>query len=201
MRQRRWLDLLKDYDCEIRYHPGKANVVADALSQKETEKVIRIHSLHDSQGIKTPQGRIYIPFWSNVKELLLEEAYKSKYSIRPGATKMSRPNIKIRMAFNSLQKKLCESPILVLPEGTEDMVVYRDASYSSLGCKANVVVDALSRKEREKVTRIHSLQIIVTSDTFDRIKAAQVEALIEKNWKSERITSYIPHLEDDSRGD
>nr|KAJ0187438.1 hypothetical protein LSAT_V11C900490520 [Lactuca sativa] len=34
MRQRRWLELLKDYDCEILYHPGKANVVADALSRK-----------------------------------------------------------------------------------------------------------------------------------------------------------------------
>ncbi|GKB37195.1 putative reverse transcriptase domain-containing protein [Tanacetum coccineum] len=38
MRQRRWLELLADYDCEIRYHPGKENVVADALSRKERIK-------------------------------------------------------------------------------------------------------------------------------------------------------------------
>ncbi|GJZ44260.1 putative reverse transcriptase domain-containing protein [Tanacetum coccineum] len=45
MRQRRWLELLADYDCEIRYHPGKANVVADALSQKERIKPLRVRAL------------------------------------------------------------------------------------------------------------------------------------------------------------
>ncbi|GJS70341.1 putative reverse transcriptase domain-containing protein, partial [Tanacetum coccineum] len=143
-------------------------------------------------------------------------------------------------AFNSLQKKLCESPILVLPEGTEDMheenypthdlefaaVVFalkiwkhylygvkftiytdhRSLQYflekkdpnmrqqhwldllKDYDCeiryhpgKANVVADALSQKEREKVMRIHSLLMIVTSGLFDRIKAAQVEVLKEEN--------------------
>ncbi|GJZ04135.1 putative reverse transcriptase domain-containing protein [Tanacetum coccineum] len=45
MRQRRWLELLSDYDCEIRYHPGKANVMADALNRKERCKPLRVRAL------------------------------------------------------------------------------------------------------------------------------------------------------------
>nr|GFC68317.1 putative reverse transcriptase domain-containing protein [Tanacetum cinerariifolium] len=42
MRQRRWLELLSDYDCDIRYHPGKANVMADALNRKERDIPLRV---------------------------------------------------------------------------------------------------------------------------------------------------------------
>nr|GEW38101.1 putative reverse transcriptase domain-containing protein [Tanacetum cinerariifolium] len=45
MKQCRWLELLSDYDYEIRYHPGKANVVADALSQEERIKSLRVRAL------------------------------------------------------------------------------------------------------------------------------------------------------------
>ncbi|GJV59026.1 putative reverse transcriptase domain-containing protein [Tanacetum coccineum] len=44
MRQRRWIELLSDYDCVIHYHPGKVNVVADALSRKDKEPV-QVHAL------------------------------------------------------------------------------------------------------------------------------------------------------------
>ncbi|KAJ9556097.1 hypothetical protein OSB04_010711 [Centaurea solstitialis] len=45
MRHRKWLDVVKDYDCEILYHPGKANVVADALSRKTEHTPLRISHL------------------------------------------------------------------------------------------------------------------------------------------------------------
>ncbi|GJV93491.1 putative reverse transcriptase domain-containing protein [Tanacetum coccineum] len=127
MRQRRWIELLSDYDCEIRYHPGKANVVADALSRKEREKPLRVRSLmladHKdlmqqileaqveslkegnvkkenlgrmqkqifeirTNGIRYHDKRIWLPLYGGLRDLIMHESHKSKYSIHPGSTKM-----------------------------------------------------------------------------------------------------------------
>nr|GEV84406.1 putative reverse transcriptase domain-containing protein [Tanacetum cinerariifolium] len=100
MRQCRWLELLSDYDYEIRYHMGKANVVADALSRKERIKPIRVRALvmtiglelakqilmlrlkHENQ--RTSRTNMLGECWT----VIMHESHKSKYSIHSGFDKM-----------------------------------------------------------------------------------------------------------------
>nr|GEZ66142.1 putative reverse transcriptase domain-containing protein [Tanacetum cinerariifolium] len=69
MRQRRWLELLAYYDCEIRYHPGKVNVVADALSRKRIIKSHRIKPL--------PVRSLIMTIHSNLPSQILEAQTKA----------------------------------------------------------------------------------------------------------------------------
>nr|GEW15203.1 putative reverse transcriptase domain-containing protein [Tanacetum cinerariifolium] len=90
MRQRRWLELLTDYDCEIHYHPRKANVIADALSQKERMKPLRVRSL-----IMTIHPKLPSQILKAQNEALKEENIKAKnlrgmeisFEIRPDRTR------------------------------------------------------------------------------------------------------------------
>ncbi|GKB27681.1 putative reverse transcriptase domain-containing protein [Tanacetum coccineum] len=123
MRQRCWIEFFSDYDCEIRYHPGEVNVVADALSKKERVKPKRVKAMNmtlqssikdrilaaqkevvdesarlqksldemvkkRSDGTLYYLGRIWIPLKGDVRTLIMDEAYKSKYSVHPGANRM-----------------------------------------------------------------------------------------------------------------
>ncbi|GKB51850.1 putative reverse transcriptase domain-containing protein [Tanacetum coccineum] len=104
MRQRQWLELLSDYDCEIRYHPGKVNVVADALSQKERIKPLRVRALVMTIGLNLPKS--WILCFGDLRALIMHESHKSKYSIHTGSNKMYQdlkklywwPNMKANIA-------------------------------------------------------------------------------------------------------
>ncbi|GJX55468.1 putative reverse transcriptase domain-containing protein [Tanacetum coccineum] len=84
MCQRRWIELFSDYECEIRYHPGKANVVADALSRKERVKPKRVRAMAMTihSGVK---GRILAAQGEAFDQ---ENVMNERYSIHPGADKM-----------------------------------------------------------------------------------------------------------------
>ncbi|GJZ46624.1 putative reverse transcriptase domain-containing protein [Tanacetum coccineum] len=127
MRQCRWIELLRDYDCEIRYHPGKANIVADALSRKERNRPLSVRALtmtvHNDlpkqileaqkeamkrKNVKAknfgrlikkifefrPDGtrcfgnRVWLPQFGGLRDLIMHELHKSKYSIHLGSDKM-----------------------------------------------------------------------------------------------------------------
>ncbi|GJZ76901.1 putative reverse transcriptase domain-containing protein [Tanacetum coccineum] len=90
----RWIELFSDYECEIRYHPGKANVVADALSRKERVKPRQsLHGLDQQMERKEDESMyfmdmIWVPLLGEVRMVILNEAHKSRYYVHPGADKM-----------------------------------------------------------------------------------------------------------------
>ncbi|KAL5574029.1 hypothetical protein UlMin_023626 [Ulmus minor] len=102
MRQRRWLELVKDYDCEILYHPGKANCWKEqVLEGKNVEFSVT------TDGILHFRGRLCIPNDAELKEQLLSEAHATPYSVHPGATKMYQ-DLKGRFWWSGMKKEVAE---------------------------------------------------------------------------------------------
>ncbi|GJU07197.1 putative reverse transcriptase domain-containing protein [Tanacetum coccineum] len=122
MRQRRLLELLCDYDCELRYHLGKANVV-----EARKEENYGIEDLHGmiknleprADGTLCLKNRSWIPRFGDLRALIMHESHKSKYSIHPGSDKMYQdlkkllkklywwPNMKAKIATHVSKCMTC----------------------------------------------------------------------------------------------
>ncbi|GJX37020.1 putative reverse transcriptase domain-containing protein [Tanacetum coccineum] len=105
----KWLELLSDYDCELRYHPGKANVVEARKEENygTEDSYGMIKNLEPrADGILCLRNRSWIPCFGNLRALIIHESHKSKYSIHPGSDKMYQelkklywwPNMKAKIA-------------------------------------------------------------------------------------------------------
>nr|GEW36154.1 reverse transcriptase domain-containing protein [Tanacetum cinerariifolium] len=113
--------------------------------------------------------------------------------------------------FQLLKRKLCSASILALPKGSENFMVYCDASHKGLGAvlmqkdkviayasrqlKANVVADALIRKERSKPLRVRALVMTIGLNLPKQILNAQSEARKEENFINEDLHGMINKLE------
>ncbi|GJU59114.1 putative reverse transcriptase domain-containing protein, partial [Tanacetum coccineum] len=183
MRQRRWIELLSDYECEIKYHLSKSNVVADALSRKEKE-----YSEEST-----------FAMFGGIRKLIMDEAHTSRNSIHSGADKMYYdlrdlywwPGIKRDVAEYKWEKI------------TMDLVTKFPRSSSGYDA-IWVIVDRLTKSahflpihedyKTEKLTRIYINEIIARHGVpvyHTSINSAPFEALYGRKCRSPVIWTEV----------
>jgi hypothetical protein len=116
MRQRRWLELIKDYELEIHYHPGKANVVADALSRKSQVNMLAAHSMPFELVKKF--DRLSLGFLNNTQGVAIELEPTLEQDIRKG----QKDDEKI----NEIRQLIIDGKGLDFYEDAEGVVWFKD---------------------------------------------------------------------------
>ncbi|GJV94254.1 putative reverse transcriptase domain-containing protein [Tanacetum coccineum] len=205
MRQRRWLELLSDYDCEIRYHPGKENVVANALSRKERNRPLRVRALVMTIGLNLPKkilsaqseatkeenfinedlhgminklepradgtlcfnNRSWVPYFGDLRALIMHESHKSKYSIHPRSDKMYQdlrrlywwPNMKAEIA-TYVSKCLTCAKLPKMAAGQDTIWVIIDRLTKSAYFLPMREDDTLEKLTRQYLKELTGLEII-----------------------------------------
>ncbi|GJU62179.1 putative reverse transcriptase domain-containing protein [Tanacetum coccineum] len=256
-----FIDDILIYSKSRKEHEGHLKLILNLLKKEEFEGIhvdpAKIKAIKDWASPKTP---------TEIRQFLGLAGYYRRFI--EGFSKITRPMTKLTLksvkfewgekakaAFQLLKQKLCSAPILALPEGSENFVVYCDASHKGLGAvlmqrekviayasrqlkvheknytthdlelgavvfalkmwrhylyellsdydykiryhpgKANMVADALSRKERSKPLRVRALVMTIGLNLPKQILSAQSEARKEENFINEDLCGMINKLE------
>nr|GEX51418.1 putative reverse transcriptase domain-containing protein [Tanacetum cinerariifolium] len=201
MRQRRWIELLSDYDCVIRYHPGKANVVADAEENIGTEGFLGKGESFKFRydGTKCLKGRVWLPLFGGLRDLTTLESHKSKYSIHPGSDKMYHdlkklywwPNMKADIAtyvkdYNGFHYKVPRTP-----SGYDSIwfiVARLTKSAHFISMNEKFKMERLTQLYLKEIFCRHGVPVLIILDRdphfTSSIKAAPFEALYGRKCRS-----------------
>ncbi|GJS72710.1 putative reverse transcriptase domain-containing protein [Tanacetum coccineum] len=251
-----FIDDILIYSKSRKEHEGHLKLILNLLKKEELyakfskcefwlSKVQFLGHVIDSEGIHVDPAKIEaIKDWASpktptgIRQFLGLAGYYRRFI--EGFSKIARPMTKLtqksvkfewgekaEVAFQLLKQKLYSAPILALLEGSENFVVYCDASHKGLGAvlmqrekviayasrqlknllsdydceiryhpgKANVVADALSRKERSKPLRVRALVMTIGLNLPKQILSAQLEARKEENFINEDLRGMINKLE------
>nr|GEZ86785.1 hypothetical protein [Tanacetum cinerariifolium] len=186
---RRWIELFSDYDCEIRYHSGKANVVADALSRKERDRILasQKEACDESAGLQK------------------DEAHKSKYFVHLGADKMYY-DLRDRYWWPRIKKDIdvyvsrCLTCLTVKAEHQRPSgLLQQPESAYFLPMREDFKMDRLARLYLNEIVARHGVSISIISDHDSRFTSRFWQSMQEalETWL-DMSTAYHPRTDGQS---